>query len=357
VFGIDRTPNTCHHRTVATDFEHLVEDAFAQLDVPVRRDFDAADILVLDPWGSEIRIEVKRRSLVDESAARKLLRERGVERATDEPIVFFVADRVTADARKILEANNIGYLDLRGRLDLRGEGLLISANVEPNRREPTVPDPVSTPAGLEVATALLMEPDGRPGVRDLARSLDRSPSTVSVILSALAAEELVDAERRVKDERLFWRVAANWLPKREYLTNAPPPGSNSAITVPLGLCLDDVTRTTGWALADVAAAAVWGAPVATRADQTLDFYVPDGRTVKRAVALLGVAKSPAAAACSVAVAPTPAVCSRRQDPVNNPYHWPTVHPVFAALDLARDAGRGREILRDWNPSDGSTRVW
>jgi hypothetical protein len=28
-----------------------------------------------------------------------------------------------------------------------------------------------------------------------------------------------------------------------------------------------------------------------------------------------------------------------------------------ALDLARDAGRGREALEQWNPPEGFVRVW
>jgi hypothetical protein len=36
--------------------------------------------------------------------------------------------------------------------------------------------------------------------------------------------------------------------------------------------------------------------------------------------------------------------------------WPVAHPLFVALDLAQDTGRGREILDAWTPTEG-TRVW
>jgi hypothetical protein len=32
--------------------------------------------------------------------------------------------------------------------------------------------------------------------------------------------------------------------------------------------------------------------------------------------------------------------------------WPAAPLVAVALDLAQDAGRGREILRDWKEGDG-----
>ena len=58
-------------------------------------------------------------------------------------------------------------------------------------------------------------------------------------------------------------------------------------------------------------------------------------------------------ACTVAMAPAPAVCARR-------YHgrgpWPLVHPLVAALDLAVDPGRGGEALEAWHPEDVE-RVW
>ena len=91
--------------------------------------------------------------------------------------------------------------------------------------------------------------------------------------------------------------------------------------------------------------------------QFLDFYVPDQATLRRAVVLLGRALSRSVASCAVQVAPVEAVCSRRVDLATNPYEWPLAHPVFVALDLAQDSGRGREVLDAWTPSERWARVW
>ena len=101
----------------------------------------------------------------------------------------------------------------------------------------------------------------------------------------------------------------------------------------------------------------YGAPLAVRADQLLDFYVPDQVTARRAIALLGAASSRSQARCAVRVAPVPAVCGHRVDLATNPFEWPLAHPLFVALDLAQDAGRGREILDAWTPPDRWARVW
>jgi len=36
---------------------------------------------------------------------------------------------------------------------------------------------------------------------------------------------------------------------------------------------------------------------------------------------------------------------------------PLAAPLFVALDLAQDVGRGREILNTWDPPEGWARVW
>jgi hypothetical protein len=52
------------------------------------------------------------------------------------------------------------------------------------------------------------------------------------------------------------------------------PGGDATVTRPLRLGLDDAENTVGWALAGLAAAAVYGAPLAVRAGQLLDFTCP-----------------------------------------------------------------------------------
>jgi DNA-binding transcriptional ArsR family regulator len=208
-----------------------------------------------------------------------------------------------------------------------------------------------------VATALLMEPAAGVSVRELARRLGRSASTVSEVLAALRRAGLVDDGHRVEGTQLFWEVADRWRIARVYLARVPVPGGDATITKPLRLGLDDAETTIGWALTDSAAAVVYGAPLAVRTGQLLDFYVPDPATVRRATTLLGPASPRPQARCAVQVAPVPAACSHRVDLAANPFKWPLAHPVFVALDLAQDAGRGREILGAWTPPYRWARVW
>jgi DNA-binding transcriptional ArsR family regulator len=202
-----------------------------------------------------------------------------------------------------------------------------------------------------------MTPAAGATVRALARTVGRSPSTVSEVLAALRRDGLVDERHRVEGTQLFWQVANQWPARRFYLARLPMPGEATAITKPLRLGLDDAETTTGWALTDSAAAVAYGAPLAVRADQLLDFYVPDQGIQRRATALLGAAPSRSQARCSVRIAPVPAVCSQRVDVEASPFEWPLAHPLFVALDLAKDAGRGREILAAWTPPETWARVW
>ncbi|WP_163542992.1 helix-turn-helix domain-containing protein [Occultella kanbiaonis] len=337
-----------------TDVEGLLVDAFAQLGIEVRplegapaRGVD----LVLDPDGVATRVRVKHRSLVTDDVAARLLADAGPEGDA----VLIVADRVTESARKVLTSERGGYLDLRGRLAIRSDRLVVDADVEPVGLRAQRSDALSGKAGLEVATAILMRPNRSVAVRELARELGRSPSTVSETLAALRRGGLTDGSNAVLDTDLFWRVADRWPSRRTLLANLPSTGE-ATLAQPLRLGLDDVGES-GWALTDSAAAAAYGAPLAFRSGQTLDFFVPDQSTVRRATTLLGAATSPSDARASVRVAPVPAVVMNRVATDNHASEWPLAQPLFVALDLAQDLGRGREILDAWTPDDRWIRVW
>ncbi len=203
---------------------------------------------------------------------------------------------------------------------------------------------------------MLMSPSRPAVVREMARSLGRSPSTVSEVLSALRRDDLVDERNTLVGTGLFWQVADRWPTRRTYLTHAPSAG-DITLTQALRLGLDDVEHEPGWALTDSAAAAAYGAPLAVRAGQRLDFFVPSDVIARRAVTLLGAAADPSRAQASIRVAPVLAIVRQRADTAANPANWPLAHPVFVALDLAQDAGRGREILESWTPPEAWTRVW
>ena len=279
------------------------------------------------------------------------------KRRPPDSVLLVVGDRVTETARRLLVEHRAGYYDLRGHLVLRSANIVIDADVEPVSGRVERTNALSGSAGLEVATALLMEPAAGVAVRELARRLGRSASTVSEVLATLRHDGLVDDQHRVEGTRLFWQLADRWPAKIVYLAQFPMPGDNATITKPLRLGLDDVENTIGWALTDSAAAVAYGAPLAVRTGQLLDFYLPDQAILRRATALLGTASSGSQARCAVRVAPVPAACSHRVDVVTNPFEWPLAHPVFVALDLAQDAGRGREILGAWTPPERWARVW
>lgn len=87
-------------------------------------------------------------------------------------------------------------------------------------------------------------------------------------------------------------------------------------------------------------------------DQALDFFVPDQSIVRRAKTLLGTAGSATQARATVRVAPVPAAAQRRVHLATGQPEWPLTHPLFVALDLAQDVGRGREILDGGPPTIG-----
>lgn len=334
--------------------EALLVDALAQVGVEARATTGAPDRgtdLVLDPGGVEV--QVKHRALVTCEVAQRLLRETPLPANR---VLLVVADRVTEDARAVLTGHHAGYFDLRGHLAMRSATIVIDVDVEPVSGRAERTNGLNGTVGLEVATALLMNPAEGAAVRELARKLGRSASTVSEILAALRGAGLVDERHRVDGRELFWQVAERWPAGRVDLARLPMPG-DAMMTRSLRLGLDDAEQTVGWALTDSAAAAAFGAPLAVSTGQLLDFYVPDQATARRATTLLGAALSRAQARCAIRVAPVRAACSHRLDLPDNPFEWPLAHPVFVALDLAQDAGRGREVLADWTPPERWARVW
>lgn len=332
----------------------LAIDAFAQLGIEARGAEDGLDAtvdLLIDPDGARIAANIKYRSLVTDDVVERLRAASGPSDA----VLLVVADRVTDAARTALVSRG-GYLDLRGRLALRAGRMVIDAAVEPVKQRPDRASALSGKSGLEVATALLMQPDRTTMVREVARQIQRSPSTVSEVLAALRRADLIDAQNAVNDTELFWEVADRWSTPRTHVARLPGSGEANLVK-PLRLGLDDVEREAGWALTNSAAAAAYGAPLGLRAEQVVDFFVPDESIVRRAISLLGLAGSTSQARATVRVAPVPAVVQKRIDLKTKSAAWPLAHPLFVALDLALDVGRGREILEAWTPDDRWTRVW
>ncbi|OLT15122.1 hypothetical protein BJF78_16820 [Pseudonocardia sp. CNS-139] len=340
-----------------TAAEALVAAATALgIEAHLNKRADGGDVSVAVPGGSAIDLEVKSASLVSTAVAAEQLR-RWASRPRADVVGVIVADRITAEAREHLTRSGWGWLDLRGHLRLAAPGLLIDADV------PALSDPEPDRSGLvgqvgiELAALLLLEPAKRTGVRGAAATLSRAPSSVSDAFRAMRAADLVDNEGTPAVPALFWELVERWKPESRDLAGLPQPNRGRDNTA-LGLGLDDVESTTGWALTDTVAAATYGAPVGMRADHPRDFYVPDRRILRRAVQILGPATTPSSRAGRVRLAPVFLACARRVDGAAWAHeHWPLANPLFVALDLARDPGRGREILGGWTPMKPWHRVW
>jgi hypothetical protein len=303
--------------------------------------------LLLDVHGRAVPVELTSRATVSDAQLTRLTAV-----TDDRRLHVLVADRLLASGREALDRLGWSWLDLRGHLRLVGPGIHVDADVPPFRARPDRTKALSGVAGLEIACELLLDARSGRSVRSLARTVGRAPSTVSEVLRALRAENLVAADGEIAVPELFWEVAARWRTGASDPATVRMPTPGAGLDKALRLGLTDV-ESTGWALTDTMAAAAYGAPVVAASDHPLDFYVPDPATFRRARALLPWHDSVLTA--TIRVAPVPAACIRRR--LDRPgEQWPLARPLFVALDLAQDAGRGREILEQWRP-DGWRRVW
>lgn len=324
------------------------------LDAETRLPADStADLIVINPAGGRLAIQVKRLSLASIDSLSRRISEWNSKLPRGTAVGVVVADRVTGDARQFLRDAGWGWLDLRGHLHLVGHGLFVDADVPAARQMTDLPTPLAGRVGIEVAAYMLLDPMTPASVRGTANALNRAPSSVSQALASLQAAGLVDEQRRPIVPDLFWELAARWRPVQEDTKALPEPGAGR-VNDALRLGLSDIA-TAGWALTDTVAAAHYGAPVGVRATHPLDFYVPDQATLRRAVHLLGAARDHDSRAATIRVAPVPMVCADRVDHPGET--WPLARPLFVALDLAQDPGRGREVLENWTPQNEGHRVW
>ncbi|BBZ51796.1 hypothetical protein MHEI_35130 [Mycobacterium heidelbergense] len=365
VFGIDRTPNTYYCFTMlgtAAEVEQAFMDALASIGVSARQPVhpdSAVDFWVDIPGGNRVPVEVKYTALASiDGLARQIDRWR---RASPETVdgqavqKVLVADRITAAAREVLHDRGWGWLDLRGQVHLVAPGLFVHAAVDlPGLTTQRHSDPFTGKSGLEVAVELLLHPGQQIGIRALAKRINRSPSTVSETAGRLREANLVDEDLSPVVPELFWNLASVWHPPSVDVDSLPDIGDH-AVLAPLKTGLDDNAKP-GWALSDSPAAVLYGAPIGIRSDYPPVLYVPDDVTLHRALHVLGAAASPSSRAGTLRAAPVAAVCSQRVIGYAES-KWPLAQPLFVALDLAQDPGRGREILAEWTPPERWTRVW
>ena len=316
-----------------------------------------ADAVLVTPAGDRVPVVIKRVSLVSADGLRERIDGWKRSPSAGAALAVVVADRITGDARELLTAAGWGWLDLRGHLRIVGNGLFVDADVAALREAARRSSPLAGRVGLEVAALLLLEPTTQWGIRSIAGTLGRAPSSISEIVSSMQSAGLVDGQRRPEVPELFWALSARWRPAEAFVASIPSAG-RGAVNDALRLGFDDVEATTGWALSDTVAAALYGAPVSSRSDHPRDFYVPDQAVLRRAVHVLGLANDRSSRAATIRVGPVPMVCSRRVDAsVWANQEWPLAHPLFVALDLAQDPDRGTEILQAWTPPEPWRRVW
>lgn len=256
-----------------------------------------------------------------------------------------VSRSISASVGEAADAHDIGRFDSRGHLRLWHRPLMVDAEfaVQPFDAGGPPRWRIDSPSALDVALAVL-NGMASAGVRATAAEIGRSPGTSSKQLAAFRKRYLVDDNNHPLVPGLFDAVVGVWMPTRVPLARLPDLRSGRDR---LGVNVDGAERP-GWVLADAAAAAAWGAPVMFPPDSPPDLYVPDTRSLNRARAALGTADF-GSHACTVSVAPCPYVCRRRYNrsaTTGSTFLAPSA--VVAALDLASDPARGREILEQWS---------
>lgn len=308
--------------------------------------------------GRRLSLQLKYFALVDLPRAIQLSTSVATRATADPSIVqLVVSDRIVDGARKELRAAGLSWFDLRGHLFLLAPGLRVDVDLprsgSSERPQPLLAGRVGLATGIDV---LLQGSAGRASVRETARRIDAAPSTVSVALKSLREANLMDSEGAADLPALFWELVPRWKPRWVSVSRYPHPDApmrNPALN--LGFDNPDLP---GWALTGDLAAAALDAPIGLASSTPPQLYVPTKQAHRLAISILNEASTTATAAARLAVAPIDAACERRIDATGwQNEHWLLARPLFIALDLAQDPGRGAEVLRDWSPRVGGDRVW
>lgn len=344
---------------LASEMADALESALRDVGViAVRRpappgDGDRPD-LVLDIGGQLVAVEIK--SVVSETDALSVVDQLG--RYGGPWIV--AAERIAEGAKDQFIKAGVGFYDRRGRVRLVVPGITFVDAMTPRAESRSAAGvPLGGEVAKEVALVLLSDPAHRRGVRELARTVVRSPSSVFEALRGLQSAGLVTSANEPLVPDLFWELEAHWH-RQVYPLAAVPAAFSASVTdlLQLGLGHGPDGRgweldVEGWALTGTLAAVAWGVPLVSPPTYPPDFYVPSLALLHRAFATLGKAPSMDERACTVSTAPARLVCRRRFDRGSI---WPVADHVVVALDLAKDQSRGREALERWRP-EGTVRVW
>ena len=129
--------------------------------------------------------------------------------AAERPLQVLVSDRISADARTLLDAAGWGWLDRRGELALRvGDSYVIRSHVAP-RRSPArhrARGPIRSRAGIAYLAAALERPDETPVLRAVARRAGLSHVALSNARASLVEQGLVDENGRPLETQSFEKL-------------------------------------------------------------------------------------------------------------------------------------------------------
>lgn len=305
------------------------------------------------PW----RAKVHHRSSVSPREARALIA------GATQGAHLVVADQISAGAKEYLASvPNWGWLDRRSEMRLRHGSADLEIRLSPASDEsqpsgvtlaaPASDGPIRGRAGISYAAALLLQdPAGPPSIRSVARRAGMAPSSVSDAAGLLRDAGLVLPSGEPELPDLFWALAAVWRPLRATPVAAVPEPAGFVRQAPN---LDDLAAE-GWAQGGDQASLAWGAPMFALGTRPW-IWVPDQPIARRVERTLGAATWDDHAAV-ILVPPTPLACMDRQDAPSGTLAWPTLHPLYLALDLAQDRARGHEILEGWTPTIPTPRPW
>ncbi|MGI8756330.1 MAG: hypothetical protein ACR2MB_10835 [Acidimicrobiales bacterium] len=306
------------------------------------------------PWHAKIH----HRSSLSPREARMLVESNRVRGSH-----LVVADQISAGAKEYLASvPSWGWLDRRSELRLRHGSAELEIRLSPPAEDsqpggvtlaaPGSDGPIRGRAGISYAAALLLpDPAGPPSIRSVARHVGMAPSTVSDAAGLLRDAGLILPSGAPALPDLFWALAAVWRPLRATPVATIPEPHDFERRSPN---LDDLSAE-GWAQGGDQAALAWRAPMFALGTRPW-IWVPDQVTARRAERTLGPATWDDHAAVIV-IPPTPLACLDRQDAPSGTLAWPTLHPLYLALDLAQDRARGHEILEGWTPAIPTPRPW
>lgn len=372
---------TCHmaHRAhgAGADAEIALGSALEELDsiMRVAPEQGPHDLTATLPTGETVRIQVVARSHFTVAECEALIRRLSQGGGHGLPVV--VSDELTSHVRRMLTEAGISFFDRQGRVVLVLPHRTIEADVRPAPRPKGSHGggPVRGVSGLSAALAALLSPEEPYGVRETARASALSHTAISQARAKLREALLLDDRFRPVLPDLFEATVAAWewpsvvetrLPRLQdrlvVAAGAAWDGPYYASVAELSETVKEGVgesadeghrwdRHAGWAVTGTQAAAAYGADVAVGIDAPVELIVPQDRylTATRLESQGGTRDRPArllAAPCRLAV--------RLRHRVPN--GTARAHPLVIAIHMAKDPGRGREVLEAFEPP-GVAVVW